>query len=313
MICKICDNSEGLTEYSVKEMMFGFRDEFKYFQCEKCNCLQIYQIPQNISKYYPDNYYSFAELNSKETSTFSKILKKKRNRYAVFRRGLLGKILHGYKPNIPLKILSEIPIAKNSKILDVGCGNGSLLIDLSDLGFNHLTGIDPYISEDIYYDNGVTVYKKEISDVGKTFDIIMFHHSFEHLANPLETLNSVSNLLEDGGYCIVRVPTASSYAWRHYKEDWVQLDAPRHFFLHSKESINILASKSSLKVDKVVYDSTEFQFTGSERYLRGIPLKDDTSNDSIFTRSEISRFKKQAKELNIREDGDACAFILRKA
>ena len=51
MKCKICDNSENLQEYKVKEMMFGFREEFHYFECTKCNCLQIAEIPSNISKF----------------------------------------------------------------------------------------------------------------------------------------------------------------------------------------------------------------------------------------------------------------------
>ena len=59
MKCAICGNVENNKAYLLKEMMFGFRDEFKYFECANCACFQIENIPQNMQKYYPDNYYSF--------------------------------------------------------------------------------------------------------------------------------------------------------------------------------------------------------------------------------------------------------------
>ena len=32
MKCKICENKDLLKEYTVREMMFGFRDEFSLFR-----------------------------------------------------------------------------------------------------------------------------------------------------------------------------------------------------------------------------------------------------------------------------------------
>lgn len=315
MKCKICENTNALKEYRVKEMMFGFRDEFLYFQCGKCGCLQIAEIPNNMEKYYPSNYYSYSEIFYFANSKIVEILKKKRDNYVIFKKGLLGKLIDKYIPsnNVQLKILSEIQLTRNSKILDVGCGKGNLLLLLQKNGFKNLVGVDPYIENDIEYENGLKIHKESIYNIKEKKDLIMFHHCFEHLSDPLETLQAVSNLLNDGGYCIIRIPTVSSYAWKHYKENWVQLDAPRHFFLHSKESINYLAKKVSLVVEKVVYDSTSFQFLGSERYMKNIPLHDDfNTNESIFSTKEVKSFELRANELNINEEGDACAFIIRK-
>ena len=47
--------------YVVREMMYGFKDEFDYFECGNCGCLQIEQIPDDLSKYYPENYWQFEE------------------------------------------------------------------------------------------------------------------------------------------------------------------------------------------------------------------------------------------------------------
>ena len=36
MICKICGNIEENKVFKIREMMFGFRDKFTYFECSKC-------------------------------------------------------------------------------------------------------------------------------------------------------------------------------------------------------------------------------------------------------------------------------------
>jgi hypothetical protein len=145
----------------------------------------------------------------------------------------------------------------------------------------------------------------------------MFHHSFEHIADQKGTLDAVVRLLAPGGVCLIRVPVASSYAWEHYGVDWVQLDAPRHFFLHTEESLRRLAGDVGLEIAKVIYDSNAFQFLGSELYRRGIPLSSTAPSDvharaEAFTRDELAAFGRRASDLNAEGRGDQAAFYMRK-
>lgn len=122
----------------------------------------------------------------------------------------------------------------SSKILDIGCGMGTLLMQLRGFGFSDLTGIDPFISTDIIYSNGVRIWKKDIYGcIGQQYDCIMLHHSFEHMAEPRDVFAKLKNMLSDKGRILIRVPLCDSYAWRKYNTDWWQLDAPRHFYLHT--------------------------------------------------------------------------------
>src|SRR5262249_30752954 len=168
---------------------------------------------------------------------------------------------------------------------------------------------DPYIESDIKYENGALVKKSTIHDCSQEWDIIAFNHSFEHLPDPFETLQAVARLLSEDGVCLIRIPTVSSYAWRYYGIDWVQLDAPRHFFLHSLESIKMLSTMSGFYIFDIFFDSTEFQFVGSEMYRRNIPLCSDTH---IFSAAEIDKYKSLAEQLNNENQGDQAAFYLKR-
>jgi SAM-dependent methyltransferase len=246
-----------------------------------------------------------------------KQVKRYRDKFAVTGKGIIGKTLYNYFPAENLKSLSETPISQKSAILDVGCGDGHLLKTLGELGYSNVMGIDPFIKTDIDYGNGLKILKKSIHEITGSYDLIMFHHSFEHIPDPAETLKAVYSLLNDSGRCIIRIPTATSYAWEHYRENWVQLDAPRHFFLHSAESMELLSSGAQMAVEKTLYDSTDFQFWGSEQYLKDIPLFDNKSyvvnpEASGFTKQEIDSFKERARILNREKKGDSAAFILKK-
>ncbi|MCK5895973.1 MAG: class I SAM-dependent methyltransferase [Cocleimonas sp.] len=313
----MCNNSENNQLHDATEMMLGLGDTHQYMECSACGCLQIVTVPENLPSYYPDdNYYSYDNIQS--LSGLKKFLVTKRDHYAATGSFGLGKIIHQFLPHSKIQTLQKTGITTSSRVLDVGCGAGHLLHSLQEAGFNQLLGVDPFNAEDIQYDNGLIIEKKSLHEVEQgAWDLIMFHHSFEHVFDQQETLVKAASLLKSGGVCLVRVPTSSSWAWQHYGVDWVQLDAPRHLFLHSIESMTLLAEKVGLTMDAVVYDSFAFQLWGSEQYLKGIPLNDATSyavnpDKSAFSKQDIAEFEQRSIALNQDNQGDQAAFYLKK-
>lgn len=312
--CRICGNSKNNTDYLVREMMYGFRETFEYFQCANCQCLQIKSIIDDMSKYYPGNYYSFSKYSGKDFKGIKGYITKKRYSATTLSSTILNKLFLAIAGKKGYDIFTKLNISKTSKILDVGSGNGEhFLYPLAEIGFKNVLGCDPFINETIDYDNGLKILKSDIFKIDGSFDLITYHHAFEHLPNPSENLKKVSELLNKNGVCVLRIPTVSSYAWKHYKTDWVQLDAPRHFFIHSKKSIALLAEKHNLELFDIKYDSNHLQFTGSELYKKDIPLKDlRTAAAKTLVKKDKSRFNREAKKLNKENKGDQAAFFLRK-
>lgn len=316
MECRICGNTAGNREYEAREMMYGLRDLHSYFQCEKCQCLQIGDVPGDLSPYYTQSYYSYQK---PELPGWKATLASARDSYAIKGVGLFGRFLNRFYPHTNYSFLAPIRSYLNtdSRVMDVGCGAGRLLHSFRNAGYRHLLGIDPFLEGDIEYDASFVIKRQTIHEVSGQFDLIMFHHSFEHVPDPFETLNSVSALLSPNGLCVIRVPVVPCHAWEKYGVNWVQLDAPRHLFLHSVRSMELLSTSNGLRIERTEYDSTEFQFWASEQYLRDIPLKDHRSygvrpRNSLFSKKDIAKFASEARRLNRNSDGDQAIFYLRR-
>lgn len=322
----------------VPEMMYGTEVKYQYLECSKCRCLQLINPPAEISEAYPDDYSSFTEFIYYEKSSIKNLIKKVRGNFFKLRgkiylnsnpilKFFAGKFIDYFLPSrqplaslkLPyfLKILDETKSNFNDKILDVGSGAGYVLVLMNQYGYTNLTGIDPFIKKDIIYNPNVRILKKEFEEVNSSFNIIFFQHSFEHMPEPSKVFEHLNLITDNNSRVIISIPLADSFAWENYKTDWVQIDAPRHYFIHTKKSIEILASNYGFYINKIEYDSNELQFWGSEQNRKGIPLKSKYSylngvNNSIFSKSQIKIFKKQAHELNRKGNGDQATFYLSK-
>ncbi|OIQ82748.1 ubiquinone biosynthesis O-methyltransferase [mine drainage metagenome] len=313
--CRICGNETGNTDYQVREMMFGTRESFRYFQCAACGCLQIADFPEEMGRYYPSGYFSFRKHDRLARSRLRAWFDRRRVRYALEGHGLVGMLASRLaRPLDYVHWIKEAGLDAAAGILDVGCGQGKVLLRMRLGGFRRCVGVDPYIAGDIHYSNGVKVFKRELADfagdTGEPFDLIMFHHSLEHMARQQDVLAQAARLLSPQGCILVRIPMAEGEAWERYREHWAQLDAPRHFYLHSRRSMELLAAQAGLVIRKVEYDSTVLQFVGSELYRRDIPMNAGRSRTGIFTRRQLKAFRQQAKALNASGRGDQAVFYL---
>ena len=324
--CRICGVAGNHPVFIAREMMFGSREQFEYFQCNSCGCLQISHIPPDLNRFYLASYYSLSVKERLPPSALKTVVLKQRFRNALFDHGYkLNKLLSNIVAMPDLRVDGVLPVAEvlrkaritnfNARFLDVGCGTSSQWLNsLRTMGFRDLIGADPFITSDSSC-NGITILKRGIAEINGTFDLITFHHSLEHIPDQHATIGSALRLLAPNGVLLVRIPVASSYSWQHYGTNWVEMDPPRHLYLYSRESIQLLGGRAGLQLYGSICDSLELEFYGSEQYLRDIPVTAENSywlkeDQQIFTLEEIDQFRAMAREVNqVGSCGRACFFF----
>lgn len=336
--CRVCGNAAGNRLHRAREMFQGTREPFLYVECGACGTLQLRDVP-DLARYYSGDYYSFqAGDDGGEGASFARRLtlalgasaRRAAAAYYCARREPLGTLRHPagwlaarvrkkaarHFPAYLKETRLRLKLDHHSAILDVGSGAGSTLLVLRRFGFRDLTGVDPFLNSDVLYEGGVRVIKGEARDLSRQFDLVLANHSLEHTPDPLASLRDMNRLLKVDRYAIVRIPVVAR-AWHLYKTDWVQLDAPRHLSLFTAETFRALAESVGFAADEVRYDSTAFQFWGSEQYARDIPLADPRSyfvnpTASPFAPEEIAAWEAKAARWNARGEGDQAIFYLRK-
>jgi SAM-dependent methyltransferase len=324
--CAVCQNKSSNKVFVAREMNFGLRDRFEYFECASCGCVQIKETPADLSQYYPPQYYAGAIDKGRE-GPLKRFLKHQRAKHCLYGGNMLGMLLARRYGRPVAEIfgkpdhytwLKRCNLDFASDILDVGCNSGNSLLSMSEDGFSNLTGIDPFIEKNIDYKPGLRILKADVRQMDGQFDFVMLHHTFEHMEEPLAAMKQFYRLLKHDRFLLIRTPVASSFSYRKYGANWVQLDAPRHLFVHTLRSIHSLAANSGFHVVGAAFDSTEFQFWGSEQYVVDIPLRDSRSyavdpRNSMFSKEQITAFRQQAEQLNRSNDGDSACFYLYKA
>ena len=327
--CRICGTDTGRV-VETTERMFGFGGEFQYFECAGCGCVQLMNVPVDLGFYYPKDLYYSLNLEPRETAPEQRIGLKRwlfrlRNQYCLFGTPPYAALLAKLRP--PVNVIEKLkPFLRhlkkrslNCRILDVGSGQGALLVDLARAGFEDLHGVDPFLNDTVPPRPEVTLHKSTVQDLdaGK-FDLIISHDSLEHVNDPGAVLTAMAARLTPGGQCRVELPVAASRVWREYGGLWVDLDPPRHLFLLTRPSMDVLAKSAGLTVTSCEPAGTPWAFWGSEIYKRGKTLYDMKRSrfinvDEEFTPAEMEVFAARSKAANNAGETGRLTFWLEKA
>lgn len=202
-----------------------------------------------------------------------------------------------------------LPKFKDAKILDLGCGNGSLVKWLLDKGFGATTGIDvsqEQISQGVEMGiSGIRVedFKDFFKNNKEAYDVIFSIDVLEHMEK-LEILNFLENALKalkPGGIFVAQTVNAENLIWgrlRHadFTHDiaFTSLSARQLFLVLGFEEIEIFPQRP------VVHGVKSFiRYVGWRAIegILGVYLKIETgsSKNSIFTQNIIIKAKSPNK------------------
>ncbi len=161
-------------------------------------------------------------------------------------------------------------VGSPASVLDVGCSIGYWLDFLGRKGLV-CTGVEPDRS---CRDFGRTVFALNIHETlqecrGK-YDLISLSDVLEHIRNPLEFLQKISDLASPGALYFIQLPNCGSDMARRLGKNWPWWSVPDHLWHFSPAGLEVLLSKAGLKsvssrTCDTMYDIVEHVLPGPMR------------------------------------------------
>lgn len=261
-LCPLCGSVDCTKLFVAVDVQFSKTlEEFPIVKCKNCALQYLKERPNlsAIANFYPKSYGTYqAELSSNQSvgnKVRTIIGKYAKSKLKKRQSTILDKILRKVIPNYWNLALSLDP---NSNVLDVGCGAGWKLDKIKEFGCNTY-GVD--ISQDatqVAHQKGHNVIFGEIDDIPwpeKFFDGILISHVIEHLPDPVGTIKKVFLLLKKDGLLLVETPNQKGILATIFKQDYWQVDAPRHFQLFNKNNLKFLLENNGFHIKQIKFES----------------------------------------------------------
>jgi 2-polyprenyl-3-methyl-5-hydroxy-6-metoxy-1,4-benzoquinol methylase len=144
--------------------------------------------------------------------------------------------------------------ARSGRLLDVGCGDGTLMERFRSLGWS-VEGLEPDpLSAARARQRGFAVTEGTLESAplpAGAFDAITMHHVLEHVPDPVATLAACRRLLTDGGRVAILTPNADALGARIFGEDWLHWDPPRHMHIFTVDALRRCTAAAGLTTHRL--------------------------------------------------------------
>jgi 2-polyprenyl-3-methyl-5-hydroxy-6-metoxy-1,4-benzoquinol methylase len=165
----------------------------------------------------------------------------------------------------------ESVIGRKGRLLDVGTGEGTLLLAAAERGWTpEGTEIASVMVHHMREKFGLTIHQgvlEELDLTPRSFDAIVMNHVLEHVSDPKITLEKVAELLAPGGAVRIEVPNLASLSnrvksfqsrfglkrnrWKHYSPD-------HHFWFFTPRTLKATLESAGLSVLSVSAPSRQW-------------------------------------------------------
>jgi SAM-dependent methyltransferase len=134
----------------------------------------------------------------------------------------------------------HVPRVEGGRLLDVGCGNGTFLLQMRPQGWQ-VAGVDADPGAVASARGaGLEVAQGDVCDAPLppgSFDLVTLSHVLEHLPDPVRALRACRRLLRPGGTLWVETPNLDCLGHRRLGRVWGALEPPRHLVLFTQGSL----------------------------------------------------------------------------
>lgn len=218
-------------------------------------------------------------------------------RYMTQRREKEVLQLNNYKNILP--VLSQLSSGKQS-VLEVGCGSGMFLNQLSRDGWNRVIGIEPsetynqLAKQEAPAAEIISSYLKDAKFADGSLDAVIMLHVIEHLEDPSSEIEEVHRILKQSGVFVVETPRFDTIWFKLLKERERSV-IPGHLMYFTTDSIKRLLIKKGFEICRIDYVGRTLTYDRlllniarvlgtktTRRWLASISSKYNFSNYNIY-------------------------------
>lgn len=224
--CLSCGGALDTLHDDIRDFEYGVRWSSRLVICRQCGLvthsprITIDEIPT----LYPSTYHAYTG-GSEGAGLYWKL-----------RRAWAGFSLRGLLPLLP----------QHGSFLEVGCGNGSFLRNLSrarpDLDLHGIDIVDTEITgiPNFTFHEGML----ETAELpAHAFDVVYFNNLIEHVPDPLRFLEKCKQLLRPGGFIYGNTPDHLSLDRFVFGRYWAGYHYPRHTFVFDHDNMVAILRK----------------------------------------------------------------------
>jgi 2-polyprenyl-3-methyl-5-hydroxy-6-metoxy-1,4-benzoquinol methylase len=225
--CPICSTSVDSNNFLESYISPYNKQEYKLYECSNC-LLQWWEPLRIIPNFYKDTYF-------------------------IFHQDLNQKLSDWDRPFFQYFLVKNKLPKNEIQLLDVGCGEGSFLMEIKKRTDFKIWGIDfdkksieiakNKTGTDTIYPMSLEEFYEYAIKNNLNFDIITFFSVLEHQDNPKKFIALIRGMLKPGGYAIGSVPKRESKLLKFYRYPYDDSDMPPHHFLRfNQKSLKYLFS-----------------------------------------------------------------------
>lgn len=265
--CPVCGSiSRQVLHGNLRDHAFGVAPgSWTLWRCAECNCGYLDPRPSKASiglayaAYYTHDHAEHAP----DESGFARLRRRIAEAYLNRRYGTdypdalpggdrLAALFPRSRAFLDISYARQLQQAKSrgSRLLDVGCGNGSFVQFATRMGWE-AEGIDPDpAAVAAARALGCRVSEGSLDDLLRrngTFEHVTLSHVLEHVHEPATLLRQCFALLAPGGRLWLETPNLDSVGHTTFGSAWRGLEPPRHLVLFNQHALQMLLQDSGFE------------------------------------------------------------------
>ena len=278
-LCPICNNAEYEIIFTSRDADLIQSESFEVVRCIRCKLTATspFLNDDEMSPWYRNHYHGWWQKNKMHLFTIITNLFQRR-RFQWIKQYAKDK----------------------SRLLDIGCGDGTFIKFMQKQGFN-VRGIEnpdlllqvqkrQAIEIEIKFKAGIPKPTSELSRA----DIVTLWQVLEHVANPLAVLLEANCILKPGGLLIISVPNFKSMQSALCRSKWFHLDIPRHRWHFCPQTMFRILKQSGFSVVRFSHFSLEYNPFGWFQSLLNVCLCSPNFVYNLLKRRELPVYKNRS-------------------